>query len=143
MRYLLLILTSILLSTSAFATASGKWTGWVYWTFQGSGPKCLADLTLEETEGRLHRVGGFVDCDIVTMEINEEVLTKAEGKLFIDGKEVGTYSQNSFQWTERYSEEVVIENTITVNGTNMDYHEKWIQADGRELYDLQGRFFKK
>lgn len=143
MRSFLFTALFLLISSSTFANTTGKWTGWVYWSFQGSGTKCFSDLTLKETESVLHRVGGFFDCDLVTMEVNEQILDKVGNKLFLGEEEVGTFQDGTYQWREKYSSDVMIENTITVKGSNMDYAEKWIQSDGRDLYKIEGRFFKK
>ena len=138
-----LFLAAIFLLSTSTAFANTKWTGWVYWSFQGSGVKCLSNLRVNETETTFHRMGGFFDCDLVTMEVNEQILSKVNNKLLLDGVEVGTYENNTYKWTERYSQEVTIQNTIKINATNMDYHEKWIQADGRDLYNIEGRFFRQ
>ena len=143
MRSLLILAIAFTFSTKTIASVSGDWIGWVYWTFEGQGPKCYSDLKLTETVDKLHRQGGNIECDFARMDIIEQSLSKVGTSLMEDGRTVGQWSENHFVWTEEYSETVSIHNEITVKGNSMDYHEKWIHKDGGEIYDIKGRLFRK
>ncbi len=143
MRLLLVFCSALILSGPTFADVSGSWNGWVYWTYQGEGPKCFSSLKLTETSDRLHREGGNIECDFTRMDLSEQVLTKIGTLLRSDNEVVGAWSKDSFKWTEKYSDTVYIENEISVKGNSMDYHEKWMSVSGKEIYDIKGRFFRK
>lgn len=132
-----------LTTTTTFANVSGDWTGWAYWTFQGQGPKCDAKISFIDTASEIHRVKGQIDCSVVFTEMPEETLSKKDGKLFLDGEVVGTYTEDSYHWTEKYSENIAINIDVSGFGTHMDYHESWMDLSvNKELYDISARFFK-
>lgn len=138
----LFIASLFLLSSTAFANVSGNWIGWMDWTFQGQGTRCDASLNLVESTNELHRKGGFVDCGVVTMESLEAHMMKAGDRLIIENEDAGSWKENHFEWTERYSETVIIRTSLDVEANHMDYHEEWIDGE-RPLYDLKGRFFRQ
>lgn len=142
MRSILTFIGALIFSVSAFANVSGKWKGWVYWSFQGHSTKCFSTLELEETANKLHRKGGAIECDFTRMDILEQIFTKVGPILTSEGTEVGTWSEDYFNWTEKYSDDVTIYNEISVKGNSMDYHEKWLHQSGKEIYDIKGRFFR-
>jgi hypothetical protein len=127
---------------SAFASLEGKWHGWAYWKYQGQGPKCTAQMKFSETEEDFSLVSGHLDCDIVAMTIPDRTFQKIDGKLHDSEKEVGSYTENTYEWIERYNERTVIQVSIKVNGTNLDYSELWIQDESTTLYEISGRLFK-
>lgn len=128
---------------TANADLGGSWVGWAYWKYMGDGPKCSANLNFEESEETFSLLAGDLDCDIVAMEIPERLFTKKDGELLLDGAPAGKFTENSYEWTERYNERTVINVSIKVNGTNLDYVEHWIQDEDTLLYDISGRLFKK
>lgn len=133
----------LLTSFTVSAHVSGNWIGWVYWGFQGSQTRCDATLELIESKDVLHRKTGLIDCGVITMEVLETRLEKIEDRLFSENTEVGIWSENRFEWTEVYSEDVTIKNTISVKNNSMDYREEWFLANGQMIYDIQGRFFRR
>lgn len=143
MRSLLLFCYTLFFSTSSFADVTGAWNGWVYWNYQGSGSKCFSSLKLTETSQGLHRQGGKIECEFARMDISEQILAKVGSALSFENVEVGSWKDDSFEWTEKYSDTVYIENIISIKGNSMDYHEKWMHVSGREIYDIKGRFFRK
>ena len=144
MKSLILSLFVMALSLSAFADASGSWNGWVYWTFQGVSTKCFSAVALNETAEGLHRKGGSVECEGAVMSMSEQMLSKVGSVLTSENTEVGSWTENNFKWTEKYSETVSIDNEITVKSNAMDYHERWYHPEnGKEIYDIKGRMFKK
>lgn len=139
----LMALSLTLFATSVFADVTGNWTGWSDWTFQGQGPRCTSTLQMKESATELKRLGGVIDCGVVAMDMQDALLTKQDGKLFIDGEEVGSIQDDTYTWHERYNEDTMIYTTIIMKGHSMDYLEKWIQmSDNREIYDIKGRLFR-
>lgn len=126
----------------ANASVAGKWRGWAYWKFDGEGPKCIAHMIFQETEKEFALIMGDLDCDIVAMQIPERRFTKENGVLLLDGKPAGKFSENTFEWSERYNERTVINVSVKVNRTNMDYVEHWIEDEDTLLYEITGRLFK-
>lgn len=142
MRSLLVLGFSLLLSIPCLADATGSWTGWVYWTFEGSGSKCFSSLKITETSDSFHREGGNIECDFSRMDLGDLMLQKVGDRLSLEGTEIGNWTENTYHWSEQYSETVYIKNEIIIKGNSMDYHEKWMHVDGREIYDIKGRFFR-
>ncbi len=126
----------------ANASVDGKWRGWAYWKYDSDGPKCIAHMIFKETTENFSMIMGDLDCDFVAMQIPERHFVKENGKLLLDGEPVGQFTANTFAWSERYNERTVINVSIKVNGTNLDYVEHWIQDDEKLLYDISGRLFK-
>jgi len=142
------LLFLFVLSFTALANASlqgpisGKWRGWAYWKYDGDGPKCVAHMIFAETNENFAMTMGDLDCDIVAMSIPERQFTKENGKLLLNGEAVGLYTESTYEWSERYNERTVINVSIKVNGTNIDYVEHWIQDEEKLLYEITGRLFK-
>lgn len=138
------VISFVLLSTPTFADITGDWIGWAHWTFQGSGTKCDASVSYIETENELRRVNGLIDCGMVYSEMIEETFSKKNGKMYLQGEEVGTYSDSSYEWTEMYNESTAINVKLNNKKTSMDYAEKWMDLSrNREIYDIQARLFRK
>lgn len=141
---LIATLTLVFLSTSTYADITGDWIGWAHWTFQGSGTKCDATVSYIESEKELHRLKGLIDCGMVYSEMIEETFLKKDGKMYLQGKEVGTYSDSLYQWTEMYDESTAINVKLNNKKTSMDYSEKWMDLKrNSEIYDIETRLFRK
>ena len=138
-----LFLMTFIFSGNLYASIDGNWTGWAYWKHQGEGPKCIAEMRFQENPETFALLAGELECDYVAMSIPERVFTKESGELLMDGKSAGKYTEDTFEWSERYNERTVIFVKIKVNGTNMDYNENWIQDENTLLYEVKGRLFKK
>jgi hypothetical protein len=139
----ILMLAILIFSSASFAAVQGAWIGWTYWKYDGSDTRCSTNLAFTETADNFIFHKGFLDCDIITMEIPERTFAKIGDQLFLDQKIVGKWNPNYFEWTERYNDRTVIHISITVDGSHMDYVEHWIQDENTPLYDLTGRLFKK
>ncbi len=130
-------------SISTFADLSGDWIGQGYWTFEGSGTKCIYKMSFEESENSLIRKSGSVDCDVVGSVMEVLKLLKVNGQLIHaeTNQVMGSYSQNNYTIIEEYSESIYMVSKIKVNNTHFDYEEKWFDRNRSELYFLYGRLF--
>lgn len=138
---LLLIAFSFL--SQANASMEGEWNGWAYWKYDGDGPKCTARMNFKESADKFAVLPGMIDCDIVYMEIPSKFFDKKEnGELYSENQLVGKWTENTFEWSERYNERTVINVKIKTNGTSFDYKEQWIEDEKKLLYDVTGRLFK-
>ncbi len=143
MKIILTLLLISGLSNLANAAVDGRWHGWAYWKYQGEGTKCAAQMIFNEDTKSFSMLYGNLDCDLVVMDVPERKFQKLKGKLLDSGIVVGSYTDNSFEWFERYNERTTIHVSIKVNGTNMDYVEKWIQDESTLLYEITGRLFRR
>jgi len=129
-------------SFSARADIGGDWIGWADWYFDGSGTRCpIAKMKYIEDEKQLTRVSGSVDCEFVFMDYPEMALQKKGNELWLKDQKVGTFSENSYAWTEPYSDTVHIDVTVKREAGHMDYVEHWINAEGTMIYDIRSRLF--
>lgn len=138
----ILALLIIGFSLNAHAAIEGNWIGWADWKYQGDGPKCSAHMSFSETADTFTFKTGFLDCDIITVDIPERVFTKINDELFLENSKVGKWNSVHYEWTERYNERTVINVSIDVEGSHLDYKEQWIQDENTLLYDITGRLFK-
>ncbi|MES3037656.1 MAG: hypothetical protein V4736_07085 [Bdellovibrionota bacterium] len=123
---------------------AGDWRGWGQWTFQGSGTDCFPmDISFKETDGQLSRVKGFFECSVVALHSDPLVWEKSGDKLLMDGKEVGTLKPGLVEMSEPYDDEVTVKTTMNIEGNHMDYMEIWTFNDGRPLYEITGRLFRR
>jgi hypothetical protein len=140
MRFL--ILMTLFISTNVFADISGHWTGQGEWTYEGSGQHCFMNMSFKENQNKIERVGGSLDCDMVSLGIDSLTLTRS-GKDLLDENNniVGSYENDTLKMTEAYSESVDIKTEIKVNGLHFDYQERWVLKTGDEIYNITGRLF--
>ncbi len=140
MKNILSVLVLCLGSQMAFADVTGTWNGWVNWSFDGSPAHCGARMQFSETEKTLERQSGFLDCNVVTMQMDPRAWVLKDGQIFEGDVAVGTYGPQEYHWIENYSDTVQIETDIKVSGGHMDYVEVWKKKiDASEIYVIQGR----
>jgi len=140
----LIVLTSLLLSTTAFASLTGQWTGWGDWTYEGAGTHCYSmKLNFEESDGLLVRHGGYFDCQMVGLDVAPGEWTKRGNNLLVDDKIVGTITDSRLHLEEEYSDEVKIVTEVTYEGNHMDYVETWYDKDMIVVYEITGRLFRR
>jgi hypothetical protein len=77
------------------------------------------------------------------MDIPERIFSKVNDELLLDGSIVGKWAAGHYEWAERYNERTVINISIDVDGSHLDYHEHWIQDETTLLYDISGRLFRQ
>lgn len=141
-RNLFIGIALVFSASMAHAALHGEWNGWGDWVFQGSGTHCSTmNLKFSESENKLQRLGGLFDCGLVALHIEPQVFEKQGNVLLIDGKEVGSVNGGTYQWTEHYSDTVLIKNSLKVDGLHMDYYERWIGSDNEIIYEITGRLF--
>jgi hypothetical protein len=143
MRTLSALLLSSLLSVTAQADATGIWTGFGEWTFQGAGTDCNMTMQYSENEGELRRVKGFFDCGIVALHSDPLTWTKKGNDLFLGEDAAGNSSDAGFFTTENYGDGVHIETKFVRDGLKADYEERWINEKNVEIYKITGRLFLK
>lgn len=139
----LFFFSTLIFSLNAFAGIDGKWIGWVDWKYMGDGTRCSANLAFGETESTFTYQKGFLDCDIIIMDIPERLFNKSGEDLVLENTVAGKWGNGRFEWSERYNERTVIFVSIFVEGSHMDYTEQWIQDENTLLYDLKGRLFRR
>lgn len=138
-----LIILVVGFSINAGAAIEGRWIGWADWSYDGQGTRCSANLAFGETSETFTFQKGFLDCEIVIMDIPERIFTKNNGQLLLEDAVVGKWNTGHYEWTERYNERTVIHVSITIEGSHMDYIEHWIQDENTKLYDIKGRLFRE
>jgi hypothetical protein len=142
MRNILSALILCLCSNMAFANVTGSWRGWVDWIFDGSPAHCDARMKFNQTAQMFERQSGFLDCNVVTMDMGAKAWTLKDGQMFEEDMAVGTYGPQEYRWTEEDGGTVKIETEIKVSGQHMDYVEVWKKkTDESEIYRIQGRLF--
>lgn len=142
MKKFLSILILCLGSHFAYASAAGSWLGWIYWSFDGSPTRCEAKMKFTQTSETFERSSGFLDCNVVTMEMDPKAWALKDGQMYEDGKSIGIYEDNHYHWIENYSPTVQIETDVLVSGGHLDYVENWTKKlDQSSIYHLEGRLF--
>lgn len=140
MKYMLFTVL-LMFQSLAWAGANGKWIGWGYWNYEGSGARCDISLRFIETKTYFQRVGGYFDCSVVGMELPELKMEKKGQDLLLNGEVVGKINGDQVEYKEKYSETVSVETKIQVDGRHLDYQEYWYEKDGDLLYEITGRVF--
>lgn len=137
-KYFILLFFSILtLSFSAHASVAGSWSGSGDWIVENSTTGCSVNLSFDENSSELDRLGGNMDCDVVSMDTGSETLQKVNDQLVLNGEVVGTWKQDYYDWTE-VKQDAKIHTIIQVNGKHMDYEEIWTDnKDGSPIYDIK------
>jgi hypothetical protein len=132
----------LLLASSAQASIQGKWIGWGEWKFDGNGMACrTVQLAFNDDAKQLARVIGSLDCDQVFMEISPLTLEKSGGRLLLDQKVVGDFTENHYHWIEPYSPTVNVEVLMDRAANHLDYQERWINVSGQKIYEINARLF--
>jgi hypothetical protein len=139
MRILSLSLIGLLTTLSAQAAVTGQWFGTGTWGFQGSAVDCSMKMQYREDDSKLERVGGYFDCGLVGMHSDPLTWQKTnEGKLQMEGQDVGTISEAGFEATEDYGSDVKVTTKFRHDGRQGTYEERWVNDKGVEIYVIQG-----
>jgi hypothetical protein len=133
---------SSIFTSKAHADINGQWQGWGEWNYEGSGTHCYdVRFIFKENEKQIDRQFGRFNCDFVSLDVPPLVIQKENNKLLIDGKQIGSFDENSYQWTEDYSTQVKINVSIHREAKHLDYSELWYDSKNILLYDIKSRVF--
>lgn len=137
------IALGFLLSLPAFADVSGKWVGSGEWTYQGQGTDCpTMVIRFQETEGEFKRLGGTFDCGIVVLHSDPLRWERRGNDLYLGGARAGALYPNGFETSEPVNDEGTMAHTKFVReGNRADYEERWVSANGNEIYLIRGQLF--
>lgn len=139
-----IILASIalLLATAAHASIGGEWIGWGEWKYEGSVMRCnTIHLVFKENSTQLARAVGTFDCDMTFMELPPLTLNKNGANLVMDQKLVGNFTESHYYWIEPYSPTVNVEVMIDRVANHLNYHERWVNLSGQEIYLIDAAVF--
>lgn len=133
-----LVLGSLLMSTTAFADATGLWQGYATWSYDGASVPCILSIRFQENDSVLRRHKGQLACDLVTMYSDPLLWQKDGSGLTLEGQAAGHWTPQGFETHELYDENVkVVTQLNTVTG---EYREVWSRInDGAEIYDVRGQ----
>lgn len=143
------IFISLLFFNSLWAASqiSNLWTGYAYWSYDNSPMRCpLMKVKFSEDEGHFNREMGFLDCDMLGMELPPFSLNKnSKGELFSpQGVNVGLITSDSLEMEEAYDENVKIKVSMKSKGNSADYLETWYKNSSPKeiIYVIKARLFK-
>jgi len=139
MKYLLL--AACFFSFTAQAEVSGQWVGSGDWTVQGEGTYCPSmKISFRETANEFRRLGGTFDCGIVVLHSDPLLWERRGNDLYLDGQAAGQIGATSFTTAEPVNDEGTVAHTKFVrSGNEAEYEERWIDAEGREMYLIRGQ----
>ena len=142
MKNIIAVLLICMTSNFAFARVGGSWIGWLDWSFDNTPTRCDSTMVYRQTENSFERVSGILDCPMVYMDMGPRAWTLDQGKIVDGNNVVGSYEGDHFQWSENYSETVMIKTELKVEARHLDYREKWFRkSDNMEIYYIEGRLF--
>lgn len=142
MKNLIATLLVCLVSNFSYAGVAGSWIGWLDWSFDNTPTRCDSTMVYTQTKTSFERVSGILDCSMVRMDMGSHAWVLDQGKILEAGEVVGSFDDNHYQWSENYSETVMIKTEINLEARHMDYREKWFRkSDGMEIYYINGRLF--
>ena len=141
MKILMLLLMFI--STSAFADVSGQWIGWGEWLYQGQGANCpTMSIGFSESPSEFRRLGGTFDCEVVVLHSDPLSWERRGDDLFLNGIAAGRITPDGFETTEPYNDEgTMVHTKMKREGNHADYEERWVSANGNEIYLITARLF--
>lgn len=138
--YFTLLFNLITHTHLAQANIGGEWHGTGEWKYDGSSMPCYdIQLVITEDENRLSRKLGHFDCDYVTLDAPPIDIQKIGSNLVVDGKQIGSYENNKYIWSEDSSERVKIKVNIQRLANRLDYAEKWYDSQDVLIYDIKAR----
>lgn len=142
MRFILVMMVALLVGAEARADVTGEWVGTGAWYYGEDGVACPAmKISFRESDAKLDRTGGFFDCGIVTLHSDYFSWDRSGGELSFGGAAAGSISERGFAATEPYGDEGITVRTDLVveeGGTKASYLERWLTAEGEEIYVIRG-----